>query len=165
MRLKKKTTSNCSLSYPPSVVAQFHFCPIRSNDICFRQKLPWMLHLLVLSFFGGVFDTTLKNVESEDEPKTEGKEDFLQLSCFIQQEVKYMHTGLRSKVRSEYIFSGTCWLRNCFVFTVHLIFFCTSSRPVGRKHHQIFRDLGSWRGIPKNIAHFPTSLLSRHPGM
>jgi len=56
---------------------------------------------LIDSFFGGVFDTTLKNVESEDEPKTEGKEDFLQLSCFIQQEVKYMHTGLRSKLEEN----------------------------------------------------------------
>jgi len=56
---------------------------------------------LVDSFFGGMFDTTLKNVESEDEPKTEGKEEFLQLSCFIQQEVKYMHTGLRSKLEEN----------------------------------------------------------------
>jgi len=56
---------------------------------------------LVDSFFGGVFDTTLKNVESEEEPNTESKEEFLQLSCFIQQEVKYMHTGLRSKLEEN----------------------------------------------------------------
>ena len=61
----------------------------QSRDFIFRNSV---------SFFGGVFDTTLKNVESEEEPNTESKEEFLQLSCFIQQEVKYMHTGLRSKV-------------------------------------------------------------------
>lgn len=56
---------------------------------------------LVDSFFGGMFETTMKNIESEEEPKSEGKEEFLQLSCFIQQEVKYMHTGLRSKLEES----------------------------------------------------------------
>ena len=75
----------------------------------------FLFYLLSLcSFFGGVFDTTLKNVESEEEPKAEGKEEFLQLSCFIQQEVKYMHTGLRSKVRLGTIKWSTVHILPCF---------------------------------------------------
>ena len=56
-----------------------------------------------------MFDTKLKNVESEEEAAAEGKEEFLQLSCFIQQEVKYMHTGLRSKVRAIEIIQFDDW--------------------------------------------------------
>lgn len=38
----------------------------------------------------------MKCTESEDEPVTQGKEDFLQLSCFISQDVKFMLSGLRN---------------------------------------------------------------------
>lgn len=38
----------------------------------------------------------MKCTESEDEPVTQGKEDFLQLSCFISADVKYMLSGLRN---------------------------------------------------------------------
>lgn len=37
-----------------------------------------------------------KCVEAEDEQVTKTKEQFLQLSCFISQDVRYMHSGLRS---------------------------------------------------------------------
>lgn len=47
-------------------------------------------------YFGGKFDVELKCVECEDEPPTKTTEDFLQLSCFISQDVKYMHSGLKS---------------------------------------------------------------------
>lgn len=50
-------------------------------------------------FFGGEFDVTLKCAESEDEPETHSKENFLQLSCFISQEVKYLHSGLKSRMQ------------------------------------------------------------------
>lgn len=49
-------------------------------------------------YFGGVFDVTLKCMESEEEPETRTKEHFLQLSCFISQDVKYMMAGLKSKL-------------------------------------------------------------------
>lgn len=38
----------------------------------------------------------MKCSEAPDEPSTSSTENFLQLSCFISQEVKYMLTGLRS---------------------------------------------------------------------
>lgn len=47
-------------------------------------------------YFGGTFDCELKCVEAEDEPPSFSKENFLQLSCFISQEVRYMLSGLRS---------------------------------------------------------------------
>ncbi|XP_071443402.1 ubiquitin carboxyl-terminal hydrolase 14 isoform X1 [Hetaerina americana] len=56
---------------------------------------------LVEQFFGGTHSTELKCVESEDEPVTNGKESFLQLSCFISQDVRYMLSGLRSKMQEQ----------------------------------------------------------------
>lgn len=47
-------------------------------------------------FFGGAFDVEMKCTEAPDEPVTKSKENFLQLSCFISAEVKYMHSGLKS---------------------------------------------------------------------
>lgn len=47
-------------------------------------------------YFSGTFDVEWKCVESEDEPVKNTKEQFLQLSCFISQDVRYMLTGLRS---------------------------------------------------------------------
>ena len=55
---------------------------------CFRS--------IIDQYFGGAFDCELKCVEAEDEPPTHSKENFLQLSCFISQEVRYMVAGLRS---------------------------------------------------------------------
>ncbi|XP_012214727.1 ubiquitin carboxyl-terminal hydrolase 14 [Linepithema humile] len=52
-------------------------------------------------YFGGIFDYELKCVEFEDEPATTGKEEFLQLSCFISTDVKYMHFGLRNKMQEQ----------------------------------------------------------------
>ncbi|XP_062850627.1 ubiquitin carboxyl-terminal hydrolase 14 isoform X2 [Trichomycterus rosablanca] len=46
-------------------------------------------------FFGVEFETTMKCTESEEEEPTNGSESQLQLSCFINQEVKYLATGLR----------------------------------------------------------------------
>lgn len=56
---------------------------------------------MIEQYFGGTFDTELKCIESEDEPPTKGKEEFLQLSCFISTEVKYMHSGLRNKMQEQ----------------------------------------------------------------
>lgn len=56
---------------------------------------------LIEQYFGGTFDTELKCVESEEETPSKGKEDFLQLSCFISTDVKYMHSGLRNKMQEQ----------------------------------------------------------------
>lgn len=56
-------------------------------------------------FFGGTFVYEMKCTETEDEAATEGKEDFLQLSCFISQDVKYMLSGLRNvSFKKNFIF-------------------------------------------------------------
>uniref|UniRef100_A0A672ZU78 Ubiquitin carboxyl-terminal hydrolase n=1 Tax=Sphaeramia orbicularis TaxID=375764 RepID=A0A672ZU78_9TELE len=46
-------------------------------------------------YFGVEFETSMKCTESEEEEPIKGKESQLQLSCFINQEVKYLATGLR----------------------------------------------------------------------
>ncbi|CAH1116525.1 unnamed protein product [Phaedon cochleariae] len=52
-------------------------------------------------YFGGTFDCELKCVEAEDEPVSKSKEQFLQLSCFISQDVRYMHSGLKNKLQEQ----------------------------------------------------------------
>lgn len=52
-------------------------------------------------FFGVEFETTMKCTESEDEEPSKGSESQLQLSCFINQEVKYLATGLRLRLQEE----------------------------------------------------------------
>lgn len=51
---------------------------------------------LIDQFFGGAFDIEMKCTETEDETPTFTQENFLQLSCFISQEVKYMLSGIKS---------------------------------------------------------------------
>ncbi|MGH0140604.1 UNVERIFIED_CONTAM: hypothetical protein FKN15_042967 [Acipenser sinensis] len=43
----------------------------------------------------------MKCAEAEDEEPTKGKENQLQLSCFINQEVKYLVTGLKLRLQEE----------------------------------------------------------------
>ena len=43
---------------------------------------------------GGQFAISMKCVEADGEPETQSTEPFYQLSCFIDKEVKYLHTGL-----------------------------------------------------------------------
>ncbi|KAG4080621.1 hypothetical protein HA402_006222 [Bradysia odoriphaga] len=52
-------------------------------------------------YFGGTFDVEMKCIEAPDEPSTSSRENFLQLSCFISQEVKYMLSGLKSKMQEQ----------------------------------------------------------------
>ncbi|KAG9339206.1 hypothetical protein JZ751_024065 [Albula glossodonta] len=52
-------------------------------------------------YFGVEFETTMKCTESQEEDPTHGKESQLQLSCFINQEVKYLATGLRLRLQEE----------------------------------------------------------------
>lgn len=52
-------------------------------------------------YFGGTLDVELKCTEAEDEPVSKSKEQFLQLSCFISQDIRYMHLGLKSKMQEQ----------------------------------------------------------------
>nr|QBH73739.1 hypothetical protein [Eurycantha calcarata] len=56
---------------------------------------------LVAQYFGGTMDVELKCTETDDEPPTKSTEQFLQLSCFISQDVRYMASGLRSKMQEQ----------------------------------------------------------------
>ncbi|XP_068093337.1 ubiquitin carboxyl-terminal hydrolase 14 [Hyperolius riggenbachi] len=52
-------------------------------------------------FFGIEFESAMKCTESEEEEVTKSKENQLQLSCFINQEVKYLFTGLKLRLQEE----------------------------------------------------------------
>lgn len=51
---------------------------------------------LIDQFLGGTFDVEMKCTETDDEEPTFSNENFLQLSCFISQDVKYMLSGIKS---------------------------------------------------------------------
>lgn len=46
-------------------------------------------------YFGGTFNCEMKCQEAPEEDVSKSTENFLQLSCFISTEVKYMHSGLK----------------------------------------------------------------------
>ncbi len=77
-----------------------------SQNLCLSMRrlgtrLPFPPHKRVSRFpvcAGLELETVYKCVESSDEVEVVEKEKNYQLSCFIQQEVKYMHTGIK-KVR------------------------------------------------------------------
>jgi len=52
-------------------------------------------------YFGGVNEVTLKCVETEDEEPTVTKDNFLQLSCFINTDVKYLINGLKARLEEQ----------------------------------------------------------------
>lgn len=54
-------------------------------------------------YFGIEYDTTMKCEDdaAKDEAPTNNTEKSLQLNCFISQEVKYMLTGIKSKLKEE----------------------------------------------------------------
>ncbi|XP_028163286.1 ubiquitin carboxyl-terminal hydrolase 14 isoform X3 [Ostrinia furnacalis] len=55
---------------------------------------------VIEQYFGGTLDVELVCSEAE-EPPTRSSESFLQLSCFISQDVKYLQSGLRSKMSEQ----------------------------------------------------------------
>ncbi len=63
-----------------------------------KQKLPSenndRFGSAVDQYFGITFDAELKCVESEEEEVTKSQEHFLQYNCYIDKEVKYLHSGL-----------------------------------------------------------------------
>nr|CAD7586043.1 unnamed protein product [Timema genevievae] len=61
-----------------------------------KEDKPHSFKSLIEQYFGGTFDVELKCTEAEEELPTHSKENFLQLSCFISQDVRYMVSGLKS---------------------------------------------------------------------
>lgn len=66
----------------------------------FQQKLP---DEFVKKYFSGRFDVTLACKEAPDEPATKSTEEFYQLSCFLSQDIKYIHSGLKAKLVEEIV--------------------------------------------------------------
>lgn len=56
---------------------------------------------VVDQYFGLDFATETKCVESEDEPVVKSTEKFLQYSCYIDKEVKYLATGLKNRLQEN----------------------------------------------------------------
>jgi ubiquitin carboxyl-terminal hydrolase 14 len=56
---------------------------------------------LIEQYFGGTFNCEMKCTEADEEAPSKSQENFLQLSCFINQEVKYMHSGLRLRLNEQ----------------------------------------------------------------
>uniref|UniRef100_A0A1B0A536 Ubiquitin carboxyl-terminal hydrolase n=1 Tax=Glossina pallidipes TaxID=7398 RepID=A0A1B0A536_GLOPL len=54
-------------------------------------------------YFGGAFEVKMSCSECPEEETTVSKENFLQLSCFISPEVKYMLSGLKSKMKETLV--------------------------------------------------------------
>ncbi|XP_077991182.1 ubiquitin carboxyl-terminal hydrolase 14-like [Glandiceps talaboti] len=52
-------------------------------------------------YFGIEMASTLKCIEAPEEEETKSSETLYQLSCFISQDVKYMHTGLVSRMKEH----------------------------------------------------------------
>lgn len=64
-------------------------------------------------YFGGSFKCTMKNVESEAELESTSVEDFLQLSCFISQDIKYMQSGLKTRLLENITKRSSLLERDC----------------------------------------------------
>ena len=56
---------------------------------------------LIDQYFGGEFACLMKNEESSEETPATNFESFLQLSCFISQDVKYLQTGLKLRLEDR----------------------------------------------------------------
>jgi len=67
----------------------------------YKEGLVTKFKQFIDQYFGGTLEVTLKNTEHEDEVVTKTEETFLQLSCFISQEVKYLQNGLKSKMQEQ----------------------------------------------------------------
>ncbi|XP_040583899.1 ubiquitin carboxyl-terminal hydrolase 14 [Lepeophtheirus salmonis] len=68
----------------------------------FQQKLPSKNNKnatsIIDQYFGGQFETETKCVENEEEPKTKSKETFLQYSCYIDKDVRFLSSGLKNRL-------------------------------------------------------------------
>ncbi|KAH8376986.1 hypothetical protein KR093_002549, partial [Drosophila rubida] len=73
----------------------------QQSDSTVAEKKPH--NSFIEQFFGGTFEVKMTSDEAPDEPATISSENFLQLSCFISMEVKYMQSGLKSKMKEQLV--------------------------------------------------------------
>ncbi|KAM7536568.1 hypothetical protein Aperf_G00000088010 [Anoplocephala perfoliata] len=69
-----------------------------SAPLSFGQDSGWNP---VDRFFTGEFACTLTNKDNETEPPVHTTEKFLQLSCYISQDIKFLHTGLKNSLECK----------------------------------------------------------------
>jgi ubiquitin carboxyl-terminal hydrolase 14 len=58
---------------------------------------------VITRYFRGSIENTFKCMESEEEASTKSKESFLQLSCYISQDTKYLQLGLQNRFKPEVV--------------------------------------------------------------
>ncbi|CAJ0580979.1 unnamed protein product, partial [Mesorhabditis spiculigera] len=76
-----------------------------SFDTLARQEAckPKGSNAAIGKFFTGNYEITYKNTENPDEQPEVIHEDFLQLSCYLSQEVRYLSTGLSQNLNQEVV--------------------------------------------------------------
>jgi ubiquitin carboxyl-terminal hydrolase 14 len=72
-------------------------------------------------YMSGRFSCEMKCDESPDEPVVKSEENFLQLSCFISQDVKYLSTGLKLKLEEKLEKQSPSLGRNAMYTRMHRI--------------------------------------------
>ncbi|XP_075150199.1 ubiquitin specific protease 14 [Haematobia irritans] len=73
------------------------------GDAAESEKQAKKYNSFIEQYFGGTFEVKMSCSEAPDEDTKISKENFLQLSCFISPEVKYMHSGLKSKLNETLV--------------------------------------------------------------
>uniref|UniRef100_A0A3B3ZZ17 Ubiquitin carboxyl-terminal hydrolase n=1 Tax=Periophthalmus magnuspinnatus TaxID=409849 RepID=A0A3B3ZZ17_9GOBI len=128
-------------------------------------------------YFGVEFETSMKCTESEEEEPIKGKESQLQLSCFINQEVKYLATGLRLRLQEEITKMSTTLDRNALYIksskvsrlpaymTVEMVrFFYKEKESVNAKVLKVLMKSDAKKEVKYEPFSFPDDLGSNNSG-
>uniref|UniRef100_A0A0N5BG83 Ubiquitin carboxyl-terminal hydrolase n=1 Tax=Strongyloides papillosus TaxID=174720 RepID=A0A0N5BG83_STREA len=103
------TTSKGDLEQQDANEAWVEIC----KHVLPNLKLPKNGSTPLSKLFSGSFQSTIKNLENPDEETTTTSEDFLQLSCFLAQDVKYLQNGLKNRMIEEIDKMSPSLNRNC----------------------------------------------------
>uniref|UniRef100_A0A669CAM1 Ubiquitin carboxyl-terminal hydrolase n=1 Tax=Oreochromis niloticus TaxID=8128 RepID=A0A669CAM1_ORENI len=128
-------------------------------------------------YFGVEFETSMKCTESEEEEPIKGKESQLQLSCFINQEVKYLATGLRLRLQEEITKMSPTLNRNALYIkssklsrlpaylTVQMVrFFYKEKESVNAKVLKLMKKAEAAKEVKYEPFSFPEDLGSNNSG-
>uniref|UniRef100_A0AC35TT10 Ubiquitin carboxyl-terminal hydrolase n=1 Tax=Rhabditophanes sp. KR3021 TaxID=114890 RepID=A0AC35TT10_9BILA len=88
------------------------FCEI-SKFLFSKLTIPGTGTTKFSKLFEGRMIWTMKNVESESEAPSVGSEEFLQLSCYLNADVKYLQSGLKAKMKEHLEKMSEEMGRNC----------------------------------------------------
>ncbi|XP_030557204.1 ubiquitin carboxyl-terminal hydrolase 14 [Drosophila novamexicana] len=93
--------------------------PINQESVEVNEKKKH--NSFIEQFFGGTFEVQMTADEAPDEPATVSTENFLQLSCFISMEVKYMQSGLKSKMKEQLVKNSATLGRDAHYTRTYLV--------------------------------------------